>query len=129
MMKSIKDRKIVTPCNGCTLCCKNDAVRIYDFEDASQWKTEPHFLYPNERMLAHKSNHDCYYLGENGCTIQETKPYMCKTGDCRLLTLKVSFDEAKESKRINFYVWKKGQQLLKKTDKKTLKQLKKIAKG
>lgn len=127
-MNSYEERKIETPCNGCTLCCQNDAVRLYHFEDASQWKTEPHPWFIGHLMLAHKANGDCYYLEENGCSIQETKPYMCRTGDCRLVALKIPGFFARESDRVNLAVWRKGRELLKQTDKKTLKQLKKAAK-
>ena len=44
------------PCNGCTRCCRNDAVRILPHEDASQWRTVPHDYRPGALMLEHKPN-------------------------------------------------------------------------
>lgn len=72
-----------TPCDGCTACCKGDAVRILPHEDPTKWETEPHWKVPGARMLAHKENGDCHYLGEHGCTIQDDKPQQCYTMDCR----------------------------------------------
>lgn len=120
-MKSILNKKgiISVPCDGCTLCCKNDAVRIYPDEDATKWKTELHPLIPKALMLAHKENRDCYYLGENGCTIQDDKPYMCRTGDCRIVAVRIPLYQAQNDKRISLKVWRKGKDLLKEMDKKT----------
>ena len=34
-------------------------------------------------MLLHKDNMDCIYLGNDGCTIWDRAPAMCKEFDCR----------------------------------------------
>ena len=69
------------PCNGCTACCHDDAVRILPHEDASRWQTEPHPYMAGALMLAHKPNGDCIYLGEGGCTRQADKPQQCHEMD------------------------------------------------
>ena len=101
------------PCNGCTLCCWNDAVRILDTENANRWKTEPHPRYQNRLMLAHKPDGSCWYLGEHGCTIQNSKPQQCYEMDCRHLATCMTYTEARKY-NINMAVWKKGRELLKK---------------
>lgn|SRR5574337_648562 len=104
------------PCNGCTLCCHNDAVRILPHEDASKWQTEPHNMMPGALMLAHKPNGDCVYLGERGCTIQHDKPQMCYEMDCRLIARKISWTQARKlsaSGRMTMAVWRRGRDLAK----------------
>lgn len=100
------------PCNGCTRCCHRDAVRILPGEDESQYKTETHSVYPNHRMLAHKKNGDCYYLGEKGCTIQDTKPQLCRQMDCRLIALRTTYTQARKIKYFPIQVWRKGKELI-----------------
>ena len=34
------------------------------------------------KMLAHKENGDCFYLGPNGCTIHGSAPVLCTGYDC-----------------------------------------------
>lgn len=107
------------PCNGCTLCCHNDAVRILPHEDASKWQTEPHDRIPRARMLAHKPNGDCVYLGEHGCTIQHDKPQMCYEMDCRLIARQVSWTHARKLEatgRMRMAIWRRGRVLLKEPD-------------
>ena len=103
------------PCNGCTLCCKGDAIRILPGEDASKFKTVPHWKWPHtERMLDHKPNGDCVYLGDTGCTIHHDKPLMCQQMDCRNLAQKVSFTQARKAAKSGFpfRVWRRGKDLL-----------------
>ncbi len=103
------------PCNGCTRCCKGDAVRILETEDPRNWKTEVHPIFISKLMLAHKPNRDCRYLGSNGCTIHETKPQMCKDMDCRNIARAYTFTQARKlaaKNMLRFPVWKRGRELL-----------------
>lgn len=34
-------------------------------------------------MLKHKPNGDCVYLDENGCSIHDHAPWVCRMFDCR----------------------------------------------
>lgn len=107
---------VEVPCDGCTLCCRGDAVRILPDEDVSQWKTEPHEYFPGERMLAHDKNHNCIYLGEGGCTIHDHRPEMCGTLDCRQLARLFSFTKARKLSKegkLHMSVWRRGKDLLK----------------
>ena len=103
------------PCNGCTRCCRNDAVRILPHEDADRWDTEPHPYMAGARMLRHKPNGDCVYLGDSGCTRHHDKPQQCREMDCRTLAANITFTAARKlakSGRLPFAVWKRGRELL-----------------
>ena len=69
----------VVPCNGCTACCRKDAVPLDPGEEL-RYRSE---LAGPRWILAHKPNGDCVYLGDGGCTIHETKPNACRWYDCR----------------------------------------------
>lgn len=108
------------PCNGCTLCCKGDAVRLLPGDDKTKWATVPHASMPGELMLAHKPNGDCFYLGESGCTIHGDKPLMCMEMDCRRIASALSFTQARKfdrAGRLPIAVWQRGRSLLKETGK------------
>jgi hypothetical protein len=109
------------PCNGCTRCCRGDAIRIMPHEDPSKWKTVEHHLLPGHRMLAHKQNGDCIYLGDGGCTINDSKPEICQSFDCRLVYLRVSFTHARKYDKagtMRIQLWEKGRDLLREHGKK-----------
>jgi hypothetical protein len=74
------------PCNGCTLCCQNDCLRILPEDDPTLYFTEPHHHFPGQLMLAHDTKTgNCIYLRENGCGIYDHRPTMCREMDCRAL--------------------------------------------
>jgi hypothetical protein len=104
------------PCNGCALCCHNDAVRILPHEDATRWRTEPHPYHPLAVMLAHKPNGDCAYLGEHGCTIQSDKPQQCYEMDCRAVAQSISWTQARKLEAtggMRMAIWRRGRELMK----------------
>ena len=97
------------PCNGCTICCHNDALRLLPGDDASLYETEPHCAFPGELMLAHDKNHDCVYLTSEGCGIYESRPIMCREKDCRGIAKKLSKKQAVKMRILP--VWNRGRQL------------------
>lgn len=99
------------PCDGCTLCCRGDHIRILPHEDPAQWQTVPHSRIGGERMLARKANGDCVYLGEHGCTIHATKPQLCKEMDCRRIAHALSYTRARKSP-VPMTVWRRGRELI-----------------
>lgn len=112
-MKKTKFRFV--PCNGCTLCCQGDAIRLTEEDKPEDYLTEPHPYISGELMLAHKPNGECIYLNETGCIIHERAPSLCKSADCRSLALKYDFDTAMKlhnMKRIDIRVWDKGKELI-----------------
>jgi hypothetical protein len=103
------------PCNGCTLCCQGDAVRL-EVEDMKMgYRTEPHPYIPGALMIAHKPNGDCVYLGAEGCTIHDRAPSLCRVADCRSLAIRLNFETATKLHalgRLDIRVWDQGQKLI-----------------
>ena len=112
------DSKLKTkfvPCNGCTLCCQGDAIRLTEEDNTEDYLTEPHPYIPGALMLAHKPNGDCIYLAETGCSIHDRAPSLCRSADCRSIAIKYDFNTAMQlhqMKRIDIRVWDKGNELL-----------------
>ncbi len=100
----------IVPCNGCTACCVNDAVRLLPGDDVGGYLTEPHPWMSGERVLAHKDNGECVYLGNGGCTIHARRPRMCRTMDCRNIARGITFEDARELRIVR--VWRRGRELL-----------------
>jgi Fe-S-cluster containining protein len=77
------------PCNGCTLCCRGYQAIILHPEcgdDAAKYQTVevPNPLTGEPAlMVEQKPNGDCIYLGEQGCSIYEDRPIICRGYDCR----------------------------------------------
>lgn len=103
------------PCDGCTLCCHRDLVRILPHEDATKYCVRPHPTMRGAFVLDHKPNGDCIYLGDGGCTRHADKPQMCREMDCRRIARAVSFTHARKlarGGRLPLPVWKRGRELL-----------------
>ena len=104
------------PCNGCTLCCQNDAVRLLPGDDPAEYKTEPHPYLHGALMLAHKPDGSCIYLVGTGCTIHGRAPVMCQEMDCRELAAAFTFTNARkldEKGALTIRIWRRGKELLK----------------
>ncbi len=111
------NKNVKVPCDGCTLCCQGDAVRLLNEDDTDSYLTEPHPYIPGALMLAHKPNGDCIYLAVNGCSIHDHTPALCGAADCRALAFKYNFEMAlklHEAGNIDLRVWDKGNELIKK---------------
>lgn len=76
------------PCAGCTACCKNELLMLHpemgDKPEAyeTQDVTNPLTGKPGI-ALKQKRNGDCTYLGDDGCTIHDRAPAICREFDCR----------------------------------------------
>jgi Fe-S-cluster containining protein len=106
------------PCNGCTICCHGDAIRLLPGDNPSLYQTVPHWYSAKYLMLDHKPNGDCIYLGESGCTIHATKPQMCREMDCRVVAMKLSYTQARKMSKkgqIKIAMWQHGRKLAKNT--------------
>lgn len=104
------------PCNGCTLCCHGDAIRLLPEDNPDKYKTVPHHAIKGALMIDHKPNGDCIYLSATGCAIHDDKPKMCRYMDCRNIAAKISFTTARKLANKNllpFNVWRRGKDLLK----------------
>ena len=103
------------PCNGCTLCCQGDAIRLQPEDDASQYLTEPHPYAAGTLMLAHKPNGDCIYMTNSGCSIHDRAPLLCRAADCRSIAAQLDFETARKlhlMKKLDLRVWDQGHKLL-----------------
>jgi Fe-S-cluster containining protein len=81
MSKAVSWPARILPCNGCTECCKREALFLYPEhgDDVSQYKTR---VIWGRRALRAKANGDCIYLGPKGCTIWRQRPIICREFDC-----------------------------------------------
>jgi Fe-S-cluster containining protein len=113
MAKIISTKQV--PCNGCTLCCQGDTVRLEKEDSPTEYKTEPHPFIPGALMIAHKPNGECIYLENNGCRIHGHAPSLCRIADCRSLALRIDFMTARRlhaMNRLDIRVWDQGHKLL-----------------
>ena len=103
------------PCNGCTLCCQGDALRLLPGDDTTLYQTEPHFMMKDALMLAHKAGGNCVYLATHGCSIQSTKPQMCREMDCRRIAQTMTWTQARKLSAKGAFkktLWQRGRDLL-----------------
>src|SRR3954471_633182 len=77
-------------CNGCRACCRREAVILMP-EDTDPLLLaacdevpvpNPYNDEPTTRVLRHRPNGDCVFLGEHGCMIYEQRPVMCRVFSC-----------------------------------------------
>jgi hypothetical protein len=105
------------PCNGCTLCCQQDAVRLEAGDSPSEYQTEPHPFLPGALMLAHKPNGECVYLTNNGCSIHDHAPSLCRIADCRSIAIRFDYETARRlhaRNGLDIRVWDQGKKLIEK---------------
>jgi len=105
----------IVPCNGCTLCCQGDAVRLEEEDMAAGYHTELHPYIPGALMIAHKPNGECVYLDERGCSIHDNAPSLCRSADCRSVAARFTFENAMQLHRLgrlDIRVWDQGRKLL-----------------
>jgi hypothetical protein len=103
------------PCNGCTLCCQGDAIRLQESDPDAEYLTEPHPFISGALMIAHKPNGECVYLDETGCSIHDRAPELCRSADCRSIALRFDYETARRlhaMKVIDFRVWDHGRMLV-----------------
>lgn len=94
-----KDARDV-PCGSCHRCCQgHNAIMLLEDEgdNLENYDYEIKTLAPGLTgpVLKEKSNGDCIYLGEDGCTIHDRAPKVCRVFDCRRWYLSHSRAERK----------------------------------
>lgn len=97
------------------MCCHNDMVRLLPGDDPKQYMNERHPLMHGQLMLAHKPNGDCVYLGDNGCTIHDSKPQMCREMDCRRIAKAITWTQARKLEArggLKMALWRRGKDLM-----------------
>ncbi len=87
-------KQVNVPCNGCTVCCRSRDLIVIHPEDGdilADYDTQPithPFTGEPAHALKHKPNGHCAYLTDEGCSIHERAPAVCKEFDCRKLYLR-----------------------------------------
>ena len=115
IQSGLGDRAATCAAGWTAQCCHGDAVRLLDSDDLSKYQTEPHPYMPKVLVVAHKPNGDCLYLGDEGCTIHDTKPQMCREMDCRRITLAITWSQARKMAArgaLRMDVWRRGKELI-----------------
>jgi len=71
-------------CDGCSLCCENEAIILTEQDDQSLYETHE-IQTPMGLLIAIKMSTDnkCIYLKSGQCSIYEIRPQICRTFDCR----------------------------------------------
>jgi hypothetical protein len=91
---AMKSRPAKVPCGSCRACCKQDRVVLTEAESARfQWHEEL-----GERVLDRKTNGECVYLTDRGCSVHDAPPDICARFDCRVLFLLTN--KAKRRQRV-----------------------------
>lgn len=83
----MSDQRANVPCGSCHLCCKSEVLALMP-DEGDDVESYQHDLIDipnigNIPVLKHKSNGDCIYLGDEGCTIHDRAPFICRIFDCR----------------------------------------------
>ena len=98
--------EVKVACNGCTACCKWGPValhpalgdRVADYGDD---------VIANEfgAFLKVQADGSCIYLKEDGCSIYDKRPGVCRAFDCRRY---VELDPARTDPHFDPRVWAAG---------------------
>lgn len=90
-------------CAGCTACCRERVV-LTVADDPTLYRTETIDLKGSSRVVLEHVNDTCIYLGPTGCTIYASRPYVCRTYDCRVQFILTRRNARKQT--ANQAVWK-----------------------
>lgn len=76
------------PCGTCRRCCQGNSMVMLMPQDGDDVASYEHEFVElpvigSGPILKRKPNGDCVYLGENGCTIHDRAPIVCRVFDCR----------------------------------------------
>ena len=85
-------------CNGCTACCRNQWVLLFP-EYGDRVENYDTIEVNGHHFLNQLDNGDCVYLGENGCTIYDVRPAICRDFDCRKDFLSLTRDQRRVQNR------------------------------
>jgi Fe-S-cluster containining protein len=80
--------QVAVPCGSCRACCHNEIVVLFP-EKGDDLASFEHIEVVDAEgtkfavLKMHKETGACVYLGENGCTIHDRAPAVCRAFDCR----------------------------------------------
>jgi Fe-S-cluster containining protein len=75
------------PCKGCTACCFFKTVAVQPEKERPEDIERLQIEYSDEKqawLLKKREDGGCVHLGENGCTVYEHRPAVCRHYDCRI---------------------------------------------
>jgi len=79
-----QEKGISVPCGECHACCTHVNAQLYPHELRLDFKTK-FSKSEGKYHLKHKANGKCTYLNQQGCTIHNRVPKVCRTFDCRYM--------------------------------------------
>jgi Fe-S-cluster containining protein len=75
-------------CGSCRICCHNEIIMLVDGDDPTDYDTHE-LAFPNSVTgapitfaLKHRPDGACIYLGDDGCTIYDRRPRICRVFTC-----------------------------------------------
>lgn len=76
------------PCGSCKRCCQGNSIVMLMPDEGDVVETYEHEYVDlpgagRGPIIKRYPNGDCVYLGENGCTIHDRAPVVCRVFDCR----------------------------------------------
>ena len=99
------ERRSSVPCNGCRVCRQKELVALFpDRGDVvADYETTQLTLENGSTLdiVAQKPNGDCVYLGDQGCTIYDRAPAICRAFDCRKYFVSLSRNERRVMERMS----------------------------
>lgn len=77
--------KANVPCGACQQCCINSEVDVdYEVRAGIKYRVQTKKNQYGRFILRKRANGACVYLGDNGCTLENSKkPGVCRAYDCR----------------------------------------------
>lgn len=76
-------------CNGCTVCCHREMIILVTGDNPNDYPgvitvdaPNPYTDEPTTKMLPHRADGACIFLGMHGCTIYDKRPTMCRVFSC-----------------------------------------------
>jgi len=79
------------PCNGCRACCLHDMIPLMRERGGRIWLYEREVIASasgRTAVLQCGKTGECIYLGQDGCTIHDRAPAICRAFDCREMFLR-----------------------------------------
>lgn len=112
-------------CGTCTACCKRELVSLVDGDNLADFPEAVAFppdgialmkgILPSFLgfVIPHKPDGGCVYLGDNGCTIYDKRPKMCRGFSCvdwvnKILAETTRNERRRDKAMIDTDVWKAG---------------------
>jgi hypothetical protein len=74
------------PCGSCRACCRHNLIPLMPERGDAIWTYEHEVIVTlagPAAVLQRAHSGECIYLGQDGCTIHDRAPAVCRAFDCR----------------------------------------------